>query len=277
MNRKISKIAPIGLAVLIAVSLSFSGCIGGDNNAKEGMKEVPEGTLFACYDLEAMKDDKDLAPIYNKYYEDIELSEHIRGDVKWAALGGNLMSPATIISGNFDIGEIENALECDGFYKDTYDGEEVWVKEEGAGWFTKSKWIVLHKDKLLGGHENGVKLFMGVASGDGRSMYDNEDCRDVVDRAGGGFLTMVMKSGSGILGALPAGEIAEATSMKKIDSKTIGMTVVIKYEDKDAAKSAEDQVRESYEDWREEVEIKVDREYITVTRKYSIGEVLSEL
>jgi hypothetical protein len=136
---------------------------------------------------------------------------------------------------------------------------------------------VLHKDEILGGTESGVKLFMSVASGYGGSMHDNGDCRDVVDRTGGGFFTMVRKSGSGILGALPAGEIAEATSMKKINSKTIGMTVVIKYEDKDAAKSAEDRIRESYEDWREDVEIKVDHEYITVTRKYSMEEALSEL
>jgi len=286
-RRRINKIVSyIGIAVLIAGMVSFSGCISsGNGNAKEAMKMVPAGTLFVYADLGAMKDDEALAPMYDQLYEEIELKGYLQGEVKWLASGGNLLSLAFILSGNFEIDEIEKRLEYEGFYTGTYGGEEVWIKEEegeGGRWLpkiTKTKWIVLHKDKIIFGPENGVKSFMSVANGDKKSMYDDADCRDVLDRAGGGFTTMVNKRGAGLLGTLPTGAIAQASTTKKINSKTIRGTIVRKYEDEDAAKSAEDLVRGEYEGQGkgEEVKIKQDHEFITVTEEISIEEALSEL
>lgn len=278
MNKKINKIVSyIGIAVLIAALLSFSGCIGGGNNAKESMKMIPTGTLFIYADLGVIKNDEDLNPMYDKLFEGTGLNKYIQGQIKWIAIGINLMSPTAIASGNFDLDEIEKTLEYKGFYKDTYNGVEVWIKKKKVGWFTKSNWIMLHKDKIIGGTEKSIKSFISVEKGDKKSMYDDKDCRDVIDRVGNGFITRVVKRGPGILGALPAGVTARATSWKKIDSKTIGATIVIKYEDEDTAKNAEKKIRKEYEDLYKDVKIKVDHEYIIITAKSSIKKVLSVL
>ena len=66
--------------------------------------------------LEAMKNDEDLASMYEKSFEEIELSEYIQGEIKWIAIGGNVLSLASITAGNFEIGEIEGTLKNEGTY-----------------------------------------------------------------------------------------------------------------------------------------------------------------
>ena len=265
MNKKI--VAILGVLV-IAVVIASLGCLGGGNSAKDMAKMVPEdASRFGHFDLQTMRDDKDLEDIYEKMTEgqdDLDVLGLDMDDINHMAAVSEEEGDyeLSILKGNFDLEDVRDALDDADLDEDEYKGIEIWKR---ASWLGGDSAIAISGDTLIIGNKDSVKDCIKVMKGSEKSVYDdNEDFRDVIDRLPGGITTFVSPSGCRhkYEGTLMAGFV-----FIKEDEDTYKMHVVIKFDDDDDAEDAKSELKQDLKEEMDDVEVKQNGVFLECTAK----------
>jgi len=265
MNKKIGAIVGVlVIAVVIAVLL-----IGGGGSARDIAKMTPEGaSSFTHFNLQTIRDDKDLDDIYEAIESEFDELEDELGvdidDINYIAEADG----TTIIGGKFDLKDVRDELDDRDFDKDEYKGVEFWTGEYDEA-------VAISGDKLIIGSDKRVKSCIKVMKGDRTSMYDDdEDIRDVINKLPGGIMTRV--------DAYPSyeGAFAMGFVLMKEDEDTLKMKGVVKFDDEDDAEDAKSALKRSMK--REEdlfdVDVKQKGEFLEFSAKVDIEDLeLEEL
>jgi len=297
MKRK-TIVGLIAIVVIVSVVV-FSGCIGErapestspkifpEISTKLGgttidiMKQVPNGSYTLCYiNLKNVRYDDDLAEYYS-YENDILVKvladtgiPEVSISVDKMALGfGN----AVLILGDFDLKKIRGYLEDEGWQQDTYREVEVWYRESG-----NVNEIALFKDEIIMGGKGGVKSIIKVINGEEKSLYDNKDVVDVVNKLPDGF-RITTKGQLGDVKISPFNGIyygaaarSFGSSEKKISREELKVHAIYKFDDErtaeDVAKKME-QLIQQYKGSETDVEITTQDEYMIQIFIYKISEL----
>ena len=195
--------------VVVALVVVFSGCIEkipesatpetpleiptkSEGTVIDVMKTVPNSSFLIYIDLKNLRKDADLENIYAGWKNQVvEVGNGV--GIPEVGISTNKLIylakvstketgtfSAFIIGGNFDLEKIRGYLDDAGLKQDTYRGEEIWYKENEG--YTLG--IALFKDKLIIGD---ARRIIQVMKGEEKSLYDNKDAIDVVNKLPDGF------------------------------------------------------------------------------------------
>ena len=266
MNEKI--VAILGVFA-IAVVITCLGCIDGGSSAKDMAKMVPkDASIFTHFDLQTMRDDKDLEEIYEKIAEviddDLDVvgleSEDITHMASVIEEDGNY--ELVILKGDFDLEDVRDELDDANFDEDEYKGVEFW---KAVSWLGGDSTFAISGDMLICGDKDSVKDCIKVMKGSEQSVYDdNEDFRDVIDRLPRGISTVV---------SIP-NENALAVGFVRMreDEDTFKMKGVAKFDDEDEAEDEKSDTKREMEKMGEwfDAEVKQSGKFLEFTAKIDI-------
>jgi hypothetical protein len=244
------------------------------NNALEVMKWFPDtGGTYGYVNLAALRE-----PQFSHFYQPFASQLSIYADygmdfdyASWEALqykGDDTY--AILINANWNISEIRKELQVGGI-KGSYRGVEIWTAPtEGA--------VALRDGLLLLGEpDDTVYKCIDALKGLERSLYDNEDLREVVGKLPRMALTYEAATSGELFPTDIADCIAIAFSAEKIDANTVGLTFVGKFTDATSAKNS----LSEFKSWAitstkysiENVKAEQEGQFIEVTMTYPISEL----
>jgi len=255
----------IAVVIIIGVVLVGFGERGfGENPAKSVMKQLPEDTYFTYIDLKTLREDKDLAPLWESL-EESESAELERIGIELEELdfsGGS--GSIVLVGGDFDLENIRYKLDDEGYDESRYRDVEIWEK---GGWWGK-KCVALLGDKIIIGSESSVKDAIRVMKGEKKSFYErNSEMASIMDRLPSGFMVAIMPGGGEYKGLESMG-----SSIQKMNARRLKIQSIFMFDDKYSAKNAEDDIIEDFEEKEElrDVEVSVQDRYVTVTGTFKI-------
>lgn len=261
----------VGIMIVVLVMLGgciekieeFSGVIpGGGGDVKSAMKMIPSGENFMYVNLSKLRSDKELDDIYEgmKKSFQTEISE-IRidiDDINYIALGDWV----TIYCVKFDKKEIADGLDDVGYDKEKYDGVDVWEKEVWGG----KQGVTIKGGNIILGSKDDVEDALDVMKGKKKSVYDNYNMRKTLDKLPDSFFVMVS-----CWGYQQYDDQAECvgSSMKKLNKDKLEMTIVVKFESADDARSEKDDILDDCEDDDdlEDCKVSVSGEFVILKSK----------
>ena len=263
MKREMRKKIGVLLGVLgIAVVIACSGCIfGGGNSAKDMAEMVPEdASAFAHFDIQTMRDDKDLDDSYESIEEMFDEIADFGIDIE----DTNYMVDAgiiTIFRGKFDLEDVRDELDDADFDKDDYKDVELWLGESEA--------VAISKDDVIYGLKDNVKDCIKVMKGSEESVYD-DDFKDVIDKLPDGIVTRVKTSDFEYKDALAWGVV-----LMKGDEETLLEQGVIKFDDEDDAEEAKSEVKRDLKTVLDDVEVTQNGEFLEYTGNKDIAVIIA--
>jgi TATA-box binding protein (TBP) (component of TFIID and TFIIIB) len=239
---------------VIAVVIACSGCIfGGGNSAKDMAEMVPEDAgLFAHYNIQTMRDDKDLDDAYESIEEMFDEIADFGIDIEdtnYMVDAGSIM----IFRGKFDLEDVRDELDDADFDKDDYKDVELWLDESEA--------VAISKDNVIYGLKDNVKDCIKVMKGSEESVYEG-DFKDVIDKLPDGIETRVKTSDFEYKDALAWGFV-----LMKGDEDTLLEQGVIKFDDEDDAEDAKSEVKRNLKTVLDDVEVTQNGEFLEYTGK----------
>ncbi len=200
---KSRKIVAVTLLVL-ALLITAPGCAwwgGGEKPSLEMLKIMPkETTSFIYWNIEALRDNKDLAKFYDnpkskddwmgKEGEQLKSFGIEPPSVDYFACGGE-QGTTKVFMGNFDHKYIKDALLDLDYEMQSYPNEAA---KKWIGPSEEDKAVGLIKDIVIIGDGNSVDDFNDVFTGDKSSLQDDEYAKGIAERLPSGILVMVMKA-----------------------------------------------------------------------------------
>ena len=249
----------IGLiAVVIIIGVVLVGF--GESPAKSLMKQLPEDTNFIYIDLKTLREDKDLAPLWESF-EEAESAELERIGIEPEELdfsGGS--SSIVLVGGDFDLENIRYKLDDEGYDESRYRDVEIWESWRNC--------VALLGDKIIIGSESSVKDAIRVMKGERKSFYERDsEMASIMDRLPSGFIVMIMPGGGEYKGLESMG-----SSIQKINARRLKIQSIFMFDDEYSAKNAEDDIIEDFEEEEElrDVDVSVQDRYVTVTATFKI-------
>ena len=249
----------IGLiAVVIIIGVVLVGF--GESPAKSVMKQLPEDTYFTYIDLKTLREDKDLAPLWESF-EEAESAELERIGIEPEELdfsGGS--SSIVLVGGDFDLENIRYKLDDEGYDESRYRDVEIWESWRNC--------VALLGDKIIIGSESSVKDAIRVMKGERKSFYERDsEMASIMDRLPSGFIVMIMPGGGEYKGLESMG-----SSIQKINARRLKIQSIFMFDDEYSAKNAEDDIIEDFEEEEElrDVDVSVQDRYVTVTATFKI-------
>jgi len=249
----------IGLiAVVIIIGVVLVGF--GESPAKSVMKQLPEDTYFTYIDLKTLREDKDLAPLWESF-EEVESAELERIGIEPEELdfsGGS--SSIVLVGGDFDLENIRYKLDDEGYDESRYRDVEIWESWRNC--------VALLGDKIIIGSESSVKDAIRVMKGERKSFYERDsEMASIMDRLPSGFIVMIMPGGGEYKGLESMG-----SSIQKINARRLKIQSIFMFDDEYSAKNAEDDIIEDFEEEEElrDVDVSVQDRYVTVTATFKI-------
>ena len=225
-----------------------------------------------------MRNDADLAAIYETtdmfllgmldvFYVDLDQVDYF---VKFNS--ADQREVLTVIKGNIDHDNVRETLEEIGSKYDQYEGIEVWdFKEESKMGYSTLSMLTFIDEFTIFGTEDGVEACIDVFQGKRDSFYDNDDVREMLEWLPEGLM----------LGYGPEdeydGSVNFGTSLVKIDSLTVEMIGVFKFEDSVFARNAlgdiEDSLTYSEAAVWSDIQVIQNNEYVKATAKVAISDL----
>lgn len=277
---------------LLVLAGSLFGCSSNKGDTEEPVSETGIGTevvemiqlassnieTFLFGDATTLRNDADLAAIYETtdmfllgmldvFYVDLDQVDYF---AKFNS--ANQREVLTVIKGNIDQNDVRVTLEEIGSDNEEYEGIEVWdFKEQSRMGYTTLSMLTFIEDFVIFGTEDGVKASIDVFQGNRNSFYDNDDVRNMVKRLPEGLM----------LGYGPEdeydGSVSFGTSLVKIDSLTVNMIGVFKFQDfvfaENAVGEIEDSLALSMEPVWSDIQVIQDDEYVKATAKVAISDL----
>jgi hypothetical protein len=225
------------------------------------MGKLPKDTsYFGFNNIKAVRGDDDLEDLYKSWKDGVEDmldkygidTDDVDSDVEGEG--------ARIFSGKFDLDDVRDELDDMDYDDDEYKGVEVWKSD--------TEWVALMKNLIIIGAEDGVKDCINVIKEGEDSLKDNKDAKGVMDKLHSG-IGMYYYEGGGYIDIEAFG-----MSFWKKDKDTLGVSMVFKFEDKDAAEDAMDEIEENLEDEYEDIDVDQDDEFIIVTGEIDIEDFI---
>ncbi len=184
----------IGIIIILGVLISLiTGCFREAHSSVKEMMEVLPDDIFAfmSIDLEALRADDDLEDIYDSMWgSEDELSEELGiypSEINTIAVAYSYdYDMWGFIKGDYYIDEILDTFEDKGYGHDEYRGVEIWSADYEVFAF-------LGNMLVTAGSEDSLRASIRISTGEGTSMYSNEDYRDVLNRLPAGIITMLMQ------------------------------------------------------------------------------------
>lgn len=285
--------------VAIALVVAFSGCVETSevgtpeipseiSTKSEGtvidvMKHVPTGSVIGYINLKNMREDDDLAGYLEAYYPNyvgIMLSDAGIPEVAISIDKLAYCDGAYFIWGDFDLKKIRGYLKDESWQQDTYREVEVWYREDG-----NVNEIALFKGEIMMGGKGCVKPIIRVMKGEYKSLYDNKDMLDVVNKLPDGFtITMGMPEApfrfeeigrmSGKRSSFFFGEVygvvpmCFGSSQNKISKDELKMDTIYKFNDERTAEDVAKKMEQRYNGSEVDVEVTTQDEYVICISLY---------
>jgi len=233
----------VSLGVLQAtMAVASAGC-ASSSGLTAMLARVPSDTSSLEYvNAKALRNDADLDDLYDAWKASVDsrLDSHgiDHNDVSSCVFGTGPGKRFTLVTGRFDLDEVRGELDDRHFDRDEYRGVEVWKKDTGWGYEQASD-VALMGDLIILGNEEGVESCIKVIKAGNASWLSKADVNDVANRLPGGVWVSVEREWAGLL---VGGLEAYGLSAKKLDSDTLKIAGVAKFEDEDDADDALDMV-----------------------------------
>jgi hypothetical protein len=258
MNKKI--VAILGVFTIVVVIASL-GCLDGGSSAKDMAKMIPEdASAFAHYNLETMRDDKDLDDVYESIEERFDEIDDFGIDIEdtnYRVDAGSI----TIFRGKFDLEDVRDELDDANFDKDDYKDVELWLDESEA--------FAISKDDVIYGLKDNVKDCIKVMKGSEESVYEG-DFKDVIDKLPDGIVTRVKTSDFEYKDALAWGVV-----LMKGDEDTLLEQGVLKFDDDEDAEEAKSEVKRDLKTVLDDVGVTQNGKFLEYTGKKDIAIVIA--
>lgn len=232
------------LGVLLAtMAVTSAGC-ASSSGLTAMLAKIPADAVSVKYvNAKALRNDADLDDLYDAWKESVDsrLKSHgiDHNDVSVYVFGTGSGKRFTLLTGSFDMKELRDELDDRHFEKDEYRGVEVWRKETGWGYEQDSD-VALMGDLIIFGNEEGVEGCIKVIKSGNASWLSKADNNDVASRLPGGLYVDLQKAG--LTALFIEGLEVTGISAKKLDSDTLKIAGVAKFEDEDDAEKAEDAI-----------------------------------
>ena len=268
--------AVICIVVLILALISTG--IGCDSTKGEGavdmMKKVPKYIdSFLFLDVDAMRIDADLEKAFISAKDMLEENTDYVGinldEVDRLAFSGRTHR-IMLLEGDFNLDEAREKLEVLGYGGDEYRGIEVW---EAVGLLI----ALVSNELVILGTEDVVKDCIKIIKDGDASLYDDKDFRDVMERLPSGIIVQCMERVFPLsYGQYEGLEVAGMSAMKK-DKHSMAFTGICKFENRDDASDAMDEIEislenDEFDDWRT-IDVTHDSEFVVITTEIYIDDV----
>jgi hypothetical protein len=270
-----------GLA-LVTLLLSVAALVGcgswndgdSDDDANGGgvaisaMKKLPKDAGgFTFIDLAATRADDDIAELYDHAVGMIESECDALGistdDVDRVADGDTVK----ILEGSFDLDQVRQELEANGYEADRYKEIDTWEKSHAD---IEAVALVSESCIVVGSSMDRVKDCIDVIKGNADSLGDDKEVSEIVGRLPTALWVDVRADDSGM------GFEAYGWSAAKKDSSTVLVTHVFLFDDEPASDVVEgivDAYKQGYK--TDKVEAKQDGRFVTVTVEQDIDDMFN--
>jgi TATA-box binding protein (TBP) (component of TFIID and TFIIIB) len=222
---------------------------------------VPEDAgLFAHYNIQTMRDDKDLDDAYESIEERFDEIDDFGIDIEdtnYMVDAGSIM----ILRGKFDLEDVRDELDDANFDKDDYKDVELWLDESEA--------FAISKDDIIYGLKDNVKDCIKVMKGSEETVYEG-DFKDVIDKLPDGIATRVKTSDFEYKDALAWGVV-----LMKEDEDTLLEQGVIKFDGEDGAEDVKSEVKRNLKKVLDDVEVTQNGKFLEYTGKKDIAMVIA--
>lgn len=273
-------ISVMGLITLLALLGVGAGCAGdGEGNGGNGdnggvadvvsmMEKVPEDTTeFIFMDVKALRGDDALADLFQDLEDSLEGLLEVIGTDLDNINGLASAEDVSLFDGGFDLDDVRDELDSQGFDEGEYEGVEVWESPYGG-------WVALVENLIILGHQDGVKNCIDVVRGAEGSLGDTRDAEDMMDKLPSG-LSAGFYIGDTIAVVDSEYQYLEASawSFRKMDEHTLVVTTVLRFDNEGAAEDAIDEVEEDFEEKEfKHLDFERDEEFVKVTGEIDIDD-----
>jgi len=264
------------ICIVVLILALISTGIGCDSTKGEGavdmMKKVPNAIdSFSFIDIDAMRTDADLEKAYIDLKDSfMENMDYVGTNFDEVDRAANTGTSPMVLEGDFNLDEVREKLEDLEYGRDEYRGIEVWEAEGVL--------IALISNKLvIVGTEDTVKDCIKVIKDGDASLYDDKDFRDVMDRLPSGIIVQCTERVFPVSFDQYEGlEVAGVSVMKK-DKHSMAFTWICKFENRNSASDAMDEIEFSLEndesdEWRK-IDVTQDSEFVVVTTEIYIDDM----
>jgi len=193
---------------------------------------------FSSTDMGQLRDDEDLAYLYNYWLETQWELQYMRREtgldvskLRWLVQAYAIGESITICEGEFDMEGIRDTLSGD-YYQDEYAGIEVWRGDQAS--------VAIVDSFIVLGDTDLVDRCIDTING-GSSLLDNADVALVLGELAPGFLAGIDTT------AHYDGMEAMAMSVRKAGLRSIENRMIFSFEDDDYAKAALEEIRDEFE------------------------------
>jgi hypothetical protein len=222
----------LAVVVMLVSIVSVLGCSSGSDQGSfvSMMKILPENLSSLTFiDVAMLQADDDLISVWNQIKEQ-SLGEDVYGESVDEMIGFGMAgdsSRVTLYEGDFDVDQMTSVIERNSNESFDYKGVEIWTDKNASS-------TAVIDDMVVNGSSEDIQLCVDVFKGEGTSLYDNKDARDVVNRLPDGYMLGVMvvadeTSSAASYGLLAAGM---AVSKQGVNDSEISL---LKFEDSNAA------------------------------------------
>gem|GEM_PF-3111546 len=262
----------LSLVLLLLLLVVLPGCgsdggSDGDGNGNGGgwavamMNKVPgDASMFTFTDVAAMRDDDDLNELYDDYKK--------KSESECAALGissddvdrmeeGYSGYAFTVLEGQFALDDVRIVLEAKGYQEGEYKKVQTW---ENSSADIEAVALVNATCIVIGDDIDNLEDSIDVIKGDDDSLSDDEDMSDFMGRLPAGVVVSVHTYET------YRGCAVTGYSVKKKDSNTVLVTMLLLFDDEDSANDAMEDTRDEYGN----SEVTKDGRYITVVAESDI-------
>lgn len=262
-------VSTLALILLLSLVSALVGCgSSGGGGIADIIKKLPKDAAGITFvDLAALRADDDLQDTYDEFRDQIKSDYGFLGisssNVDRRIAGGSV----TILEGDFDLEEVRDELKFN-HEGGKYRGVETWLNT-----FADVEQIALVSRSciVIGDDIDSLQGSIDVIKGDDDvSLSKDEDISDVADKLPSGLYVVVSAGPTNFKDCATIG-----ISKEKKDSDTLRVTVVLLFENGDAAGNAKRDIERYYGDYLhyDNVEVDKDGRFIRVTAELDIDEI----
>jgi hypothetical protein len=249
------------LAIILGVVLVVIAVIipsGSEkNNFVRMVKMLPQEVgEFSFFDAGMLQNDEDLLYTWNSI-KDYFLEDDIYGENLGSMTGLGVAGSEydlVLYSGDFDLEQMKTVIEQNSLESFEYEGITVWTDQYAYST------AVIDNVVFIGTSEK-IQLCINASNGQGTSLYDNKDVRDIINRLPGGYLLGVVAMGDENATAEDYGLLAVGMAASK-DNGNISQMSLLKFEDADALQEYLDLIESEI---TEDYDVTQDGQYLTIS------------
>jgi hypothetical protein len=246
----------LGVVLIVIAVIIPSGSAEKDSFVRM-LKMLPEDMAELTFiDVNMLQSDSDMLSMWNQAKEQF-FGEDLYGEnvsqitgFGMAGSGNEMM----LYAGDFDLEQMTSIIEQGSVESFEYKGITIWTDQEA------SSTAVIDNVLFVGSSEN-IQLCINLSNGQGVSLYDNKDARDIIGRLPDGYVLGVAIVGNGSSSEDNYGLLVAGMAVAK-NGGNISQLSLLKFEDSEAAQAYltafQSQIPEQYD-------VKKDSQYITIS------------